>query len=307
MTFKCDLIMYTTADLQLFVRTADTGNLSKAARDLDMQPATASASLKRLEQRLDTRLFERSTRSMRLTQQGEMFLGYCRNALALLSEGEAMLTADRGIMRGHIRLSAPSDLGRHVLLPWIDAFQKQHPRVTVSLQFSDYITDLFREPVDVAVRYGKLDDSSLTSQPLARNWRVVVASPAYLKRHGRPSHPNDLLNHNCLIYYLRRRLHNTWRFRAGKKSLEIRVRGDRTADDGAIVREWAVAGLGVADKSWLDVQADVESGRLVTILDDFTGEDYPLSVVYPHRDSASPVARALVAYLRERFAQCSGR
>lgn len=290
--------MYTTTDLQLFIRTADSGNLSKAARALNLQPATASASLKRLEQRLDTRLFERSTRSMRLTQQGEIFLEYCRNALALLGEGEAAIAAERGTIRGHVRLSAPSDLGRNVLLPWINAFQDLHPQVTMSLQFSDQVIDLIRDPVDVAIRYGKLDDSSMTSQHLARNWHVIVASPAYLARQGCPKTPKDLADHNCLLFYLKQGLHNIWRFRAGKNPVDIKVRGDRMADDGGIAREWAVAGLGIAIKSWLDVQADVESGRLVTILDDFISDDYPLSAVYPHRSSTSPAARALVTYLR---------
>jgi DNA-binding transcriptional LysR family regulator len=293
--------MYTTTELQLFIRTADTGNLSRAARDLDLSVATASAGLKRLEQRLATHLFVRSTRSMRLTPEGETFLEYCRHALALLDEGEAMLSAGRKAVRGPIRLSAPSDLGRNVLLPWLNAFQQQHPDIMLTLRFSDHMMDLIRDPVDLAFRYGPLEDSSLVSQHVTDNPRVAVASPAYLEKHGTPLTPKDLEQHNCLLYYLKQGLFNNWRFRSGRNLIDIKVRGDRMADDGAIVREWAVSGFGIAYKSWLDVRHDVERGKLVTILNDYQGDDVPLNVVFPHRNSVSPGVRALVAFIRDRF------
>lgn len=301
LNFKNFLTMYSTADLQLFVRTADCGNLTRAARMLHQTPAAASAALRRLEQRLGVLLFARSTRSLRLTPDGEIFLEYCRNALALLSEGEAMLMAGRDKVRGQLRLSAPSDLGRQVLLPWLNQFQELHPEVMLSLQFADRVIDLRRDPVDIALRYGRLDDSSLVSQHIADNRRVVVASPGYLERHGRPRTLRELSEHNCLLYYLTPGLFNTWRFSTGKETLEIKVRGDRMADDGGIVREWAVAGLGIAYKSWLDVWPDLQRGTLVTLLDDHAGEDTPLNAVYPHRSVISPAVRALVTFLRDKF------
>lgn len=297
--------MYSTTDLQLFIQTADLGSLSKAARQLDLLPATASASLKRLEQQLNARLFVRSTRSMRLTPEGSLFLEYSRQALALLQEGRALLNAD-GPVSGHLRLSMPSDVGRNVLLPWLNTFQENHPQVTLSLQFSDRVVDLFRDPVDVAFRYGPLDDSTLVSQILASSRRVAVAAPSYLARHGKPNAPKDLARHNCLLYYLQHGLFNNWRFYAGKNSsktaIDVRVRGDRMTDDAAIARAWAVAGIGIAYKSWLDVQQDVADGRLEIILEQFAGEETPLSMVYPHRSSMSPSLRALQAFLRAQFA-----
>ncbi|AMO99855.1 bacterial regulatory helix-turn-helix, lysR family protein [Collimonas arenae] len=293
--------MYSTTDLQLFIYTADLGSLSNAARQLDLLPATASASLKRLEQQLNTRLFVRSTRSMRLTPEGTLFLEYSRQALALLQEGRALLNAD-GAVSGHLRLSMPSDVGRNVLLPWLDAFQEKYPQVTLSLQFSDRVIDLFRDPVDVAFRYGPLDDSTLVSQPLAASRRVAVAAPSYLAKHGRPLVPKDLASHNCLLYYLQHGLFNNWRFYAGKTPIDVKVRGDRMTDDAAIARAWAVAGIGIAYKSWLDVRQDVADGRLEIVLEQFVGEETPLSMVYPHRSSMSPSLRALLVFLRERFA-----
>lgn len=292
--------MYSTNDIRLFILTADLGSLAKAARQLDLVPATASASLKRLEQHLNTRLLVRSTRSLRLTPEGTLFLDYSRQALTLLMQGEAVLRSD-GAAKGHLRLSMPSDVGRNVLLPWLNAFQKAYPQVTLALQFSDRIVDLFSAPVDVAFRYGKLEDSSLVSQPLAASRRVVVAAPAYLAQHGTPTTPKELAEHNCLLFYLQRGLFNHWHFLAGKNAIVIKVRGDRMTDDAAIAREWAIAGLGIACKSWLDVRQDLADGRLVTLLDQYVGEETPLNMVYPDRSSASPAVRALLIFLREKF------
>jgi len=292
--------MFATTDLQLLIHTADTGSLSQAARLLDILPATASASLKRVEQRLNTRLFARSTRSMRLTPDGEIFLAYCRDALALLAQGQALLSSTE--VRGHLRLSMPSDLGRNLLVPWLDAFQKSHPEVRLTLQFSDRMADLFRDAVDVAIRSGKLDDSSLVSQQLASSHRVLVAAPAYLARHGTPQTPADLHQHNCLLFYLKQGLFNQWRFHDGKHDIDIKVQGDRMTDDAAVARGWAVAGIGIAYKSWIDVRGDVYAGRLHTLLDGYTREQLPLHAVYPHRNSASPTVRALLSFLRQRFA-----
>lgn len=294
--------MYSIAELDLFARTAETGNLSKAARELDLQPAAASASLKRLEERLACRLFERSTRSMRLTQQGEVFLDYCRNALSSLRAGEAALRSADDRVQGLLRLSAPSDFGRTVLLPWLNEFQERHPELRLVVQFSDQLTNLYRDPIDIAFRYGKLDDSGLISQQLAANRRVVVASPSYLKKHGTPKKPQELVNHNCLLYYVKHGLLNHWRFHSGKQSIEVKVRGDRMADDGGIVREWALAGVGIAYKSFLDVQADLQSGRLVSFLQEFTGEESPLHAIYPSRASMTPAAKALIEFLHGKLA-----
>lgn len=293
--------MYAITDLQLLIHTADTGSLSQAARILGMLPATASASLKRVEQRLNTRLFARSTRSMRLTPEGEIFLEYCRDALALLQEGETLLSSSKDAIQGHIRLSMPSDIGRNVLLPWLNAFQAQHPDVKFTMQFSDRVADLFRDAVDVAIRSGKLGDSTLVSQQLAVGRRVLVASPDYLARRGMPQTPDDLQHHNCLLFYLKQGLFNQWHFQHGKQGIDVKVQGDRMTDDASIARQWAVAGAGIAYKSWIDVREDVQAGRLTTILDAYCQEEIPLNAVYPHRNSASPTVRALLVFLRERF------
>ena len=162
-------------DLQLFVCTADLGSLSAAARRLDISPAVASAALKRLEQQLQARLFNRSTRSLRLTPEGELFLGNARLALQSLDEGRQQLAGSKVGISGPLQLSAPSDFGRNTLLPWLDEFQQAHPQVQLRLLLGDRVADLFREPVDIALRYGAPEDSSLVALPVAAANRRVCA------------------------------------------------------------------------------------------------------------------------------------
>ncbi len=190
-----------------------------------------------------------------------------------------------------------------MLLPFIDAFQQLHPAVTIGLQLSDSVIDLFREPIDLAFRYGKLEDSSLVSQQLIDNRRMLVASPAYLAQHPPLQTPKDLIQHNCLLYYLKSGLYNSWPFDNGKETLAIKVKGDRMANDGAVVREWAVAGLGIAYKCWLDVRQDLAAGRLVRVLPQYQGDSVPLNAVYPHRNNIAPRIRSLLAYLKAGLAE----
>ena len=160
--------MKSLQDLDIFVRTVDSGSLSATARALDLTPAAASAALKRLEAELGVALFVRSTRSLRLTQEGALFLEHCRPALAALQQVQGQLAGGRaGGLRGTLQLAAPSDLGRNVLLPWLDAFQAEHPGIDIRLQLADRVANVYSEPVDAAFRYGKPQDSSLVALPLA--------------------------------------------------------------------------------------------------------------------------------------------
>lgn len=291
-------------DVQLFVRAADLGSLSAAARAMDLSAAVASAALKRLEQRLGARLLARSTRSLRLTAEGEGFLQYARAALSSLEEGQRVLAGRQDQCSGVLLLSAPSDFGRNVLLPWLDEFQQQHPLLSVRLLLGDGITDLFRQPVDVALRYGEPEDSSLVALPLAPdNRRVLCAAPDYLARHGEPQQVEHLALHNCLLYRLGERIHDHWRFEDGKREVGLTVHGDRFSDDADVVRRWAVAGMGVAYKSWLDVAADVHAGRLKVLMPGLRGERAPLNLLCSHRAQLSRPVNLLLAMLRQRCAE----
>lgn len=294
--------MFHLVELRLFIQTAQQGSLTKAAENLGMLVATASASIKRLERTLECRLFERSTRSMRLTPQGESFLRYAREAVDSLDRGVLVLREGAQHISGLLRISAPSDVGRHVLQPWLDEFQERHPGLRVHLQCVDRFVDIFQEPFDMTFRYGRLNDSSYISQALGANRRAIVAAPAYLARHGLPDRLEDLLEHNCLIHGLDAGGTNTWRLSDRRKAVQIKVRGNRSSDDGALIHAWAVAGAGIAYKSMLDVHVELADGRLVHLFPHLVGEDWPLRVIYPHRVSPSPAARALTVFVREKIA-----
>lgn len=291
-------------DLTVFVRTADRGSLSAAARELEISPALASAAVKRLEGELKLRLFARTTRSLRLTEEGEHYLRHAREALRLLKEGHDALIQGQETLGGTLKISMPSDLGRNMVVGWLDVFQAQYPKVTLQLSFSDRVSDLYRQPVDIAIRYGRQEDSSLIAMPLAPdNRRVLVASPEYIKLHGKPSSLADLTRHNCLRFMLDDVIHDRWSFyHDGQAEPEIiHVNGNRSADDADVVRRWAVAGLGIAYKSRLDLGADIRAGRLQVLLPDVVGEPTALHMVCMHRSQISPTVLQLRDFLR---AQC---
>ncbi|MGE8362980.1 LysR family transcriptional regulator [Pseudomonas sp.] len=291
-------------DLQVFVRTAEVGSLSAAARLLDISPAVASAALKRLEQQLEARLFARSTRSLRLTPEGETFLVHARQALTSLEDGRQQLAGSKSGISGLLQLSAPSDFGRNTLLPWLDEFQRTHPHLHLRLLLGDRVTDLFREPVDIALRYGAPEDSSLVALPVAAgNRRVLCAAPDYLARRGEPQSVEELAEHNCLLYMLGGRVHERWRFQAGKREAAVTVRGDRVSDDADVVRRWAVAGAGLVYKSWLDVAGDVTAGRLTVVLPQWQGEATPLNLICAHRAQLSKPVHLLREFVQARCAE----
>ncbi|AHL32008.1 LysR family transcriptional regulator [Pseudomonas brassicacearum] len=295
-------------DLQLFVRAADLGSLSAAARVMDLSAAVASAALKRIEQHLGARLLARSTRSLRLTAEGEGFLEYARAALGSLEEGRRLLTSGQDQVSGVLQLSAPSDLGRNLLLPWLDAFQCEHPGLTVRLLLGDRIANLFKQPVDIALRYGEPEDSSLVALPVAPdNYRVLCASPDYLARHGEPHQLEQLAQHNCLLYMLGTRVHDRWCFHDGKREVSLTVSGDRFSDDADVVRRWAVAGAGIAYKSWLDVSTDVLAGRLKILLPHLRCERAPLNLLCAHRAQLSKPINLLREMLQARCGQLTAQ
>lgn len=299
--------MNTLRDFELFLLVADYGSLSAAARRLDITPAAASVALKRLEAEVGVQLFRRSTRSLRLTDEGQVFLEHCRQAMQLLADGRAAALTGSAALRGVLQLSIPSDFGRNVMLGWLDDFQALHPELTLRLLLSDRKADIFRQPVDLAFRYGKLPDSSLVALPVAPdNRRVLVASPAYLERHGAPMHPDELVGHNCLCFLLGEQVHDRWRFFRDGQELSVQVRGNRISDDGDVARRWALAGQGIAYKSGLDVAADLQAGRLLRLCPEFTGEPAPLHLLCADRRQISPVVRALREFVTGSCAQLLG-
>ncbi len=293
--------MSSILDLEVFVRTADTGSLSAAARGLGLTPAAASIALKRLETRLGTRLLARSTRSMRLTEEGRRYLDSVREALAALAEGEQALKQQSQGLTGLLQLAAPSDFGRNVVLGWLDEFKQEHPNIRLQLLLNDSNADLFRDTVDIALRFGVPRDSSLVALPVVPDHqRIPCASPDYLARHGTPRTPADLAQHNTLRYMRQGRANSTWYFRQGTTLQEVEVTGDYLSDDGEIVRRWALAGHGIAYKANLDIARDLKAGRLVQLLPDWQGEPTPFNLMCPHRLQVSERVKVLHRFLQVR-------
>jgi DNA-binding transcriptional LysR family regulator len=198
----------------------------------------------------------------------------------------------------------PSDLGRNMLVGWLDQFQAQYPKVSLQLSVSDSVSDMYRQPIDIAIRYGVQEDSGLIALPLAPdNRRVLVASPDYIKQHGKPAMLDELARHNCLRFMLDDVIHDRWSFypSADAGAVTVDVDGNRSADDADVVRRWAVAGLGIAYKSRLDLRDDIRAGRLVILLPDLLGEPTPLTMLCMHRSQITPTVLALRDFLR---AQC---
>ncbi len=288
-------------DLQLFLRSAALGGFSDAAREADLLPGQVSAAIKRLEGELGIRLFARSTRSLRLTAEGERYLPHAEAALAALREGREQLHGEHAELRGVLQISAPSDLGRNVLLPWFAAFRRQHPGLSLRLFFSDRVADVFREAVDVAIRYGAIDDASYVALPLAPgNLRFLCASPGYVERHGAPAGVEELARRDCLLYFLNGRVHDRWAFTEHGRRRIVHVRGPMQSDDADVVRLLALEGEGIIYKSWLDIAEDVRAGRLLRLLPHVAGEPTPLHVVTPHRRQYSPAVQALHRWLKQR-------
>lgn len=296
-----------TGDLSLFVHTADTGSITRAAEQLNISTAAASAALKRLEKQLEVPLFIRSTRRLRITAEGERFLVYCRAALSSLEGGKASIHALKGKVAGELRVSAPSDLGRNVLLGWMDEIMEQHPDLAIHLVLGDAIADFYLDRVDLAIRYGNQQDSTMVAFKLATIERVLCASPGYLASFGMPQEPKDLLLHQCLLFQLKGRTDDLWEFVLGNEtdsgSVKIRVPSKRGANDGDVVRRWAVAGKGIAYKSKLDITDDLRAGRLLRVLPNYQSPSIDLNIMSPTRQQVTPAVLLLRDMLRDKFSR----
>ena len=197
-------------------------------------------------------------------------------------------------------MSAPAGFGRKHVAPHIAGFQLRHPDVKVTLDLSDRLVDLQRDRIDCAIRISDLADSSLVAIRLAENRRVVVAAPAYLARHGLPRRLEDLAEHNCLS--LGESQSRGWAFRRDGEAVNLRVGGRLECNDGAVLHDWALQGLGLAWRSLWEVKDDLSDGRLVTVLDEFSTPDYPVCAVVPQRRLLPARVRHFVDYLRSVYA-----
>lgn len=292
-----------TSDLNLFIRIAESGSITESAKQLSITPAAASLALRRLEKQLDIQLFIRTTRQLRITTEGEQFLFHCRLALESIEQGRLSAHQLQGKIGGELRFSVSSDLGRNIVLPWIDEIMDQHPSLSINLNVGDSLSNFFLDQVDVALRYGKPEDSTMISFHIATIRRVTCASPAYISEFGEPSHPEDLRKHNCLLYKLDRRLFDNWEYMDNSGSYKIKVSSNRVSNDTDIVRRWAVAGKGIVHRSQIDIASDLRSGELVQLLSDFQSPPVQLYLLCPSRKQVTPAVIMFREILREKCAK----
>lgn len=277
-------------DMTLLVAVVEAAGLAAAGRRMNLSPATMTARLKALEERYQTRFFNRSTRAIALTRNGEEFYYAALRVLEEVELAESKLMQKEGILSGTLRIAAPSDFGRQYLSPALLDFSRQHPEVKSSLYLSEDVVDLISLRLDMSIRFGNLPDSNLVTKVIRQNYRVLVASAAYLAIHGEPQSAEDLSQHRCLVMERRGTLMNEWRFEIEGEEQRVRVTPAMVCDDGALLRQWVLAGAGIASKSWWDVKRDVEQGRLKVLLaDSFIGfsrhdkKQVGLQFVYPQR------------------------
>ncbi len=291
--------------LRLLDAIADLGSLSAVARARGQSPSTVTLGLQQLEKRVGIRLVMRTTRRLALTPEGERFLIVGRR---ILHDLDAAMNAasDREQLSGDIRLTATNDFGRTRLVPLLDAFMRTHPQVRIALMLTDAVLNLAEEGYDFGIRTGPLADSRLSARLLVRGTRCVCAAPRYWRKHGKPAHPRELARHNCLVLVRPGAPQSHWPFREKGRVFSVGVAGDRTANDGGALREWAIAGAGIVLKSDFDVEADLSSGKLETALEKFAIADTNLYAVHPYGAAPSRRVQALLDYLTERLGR-SGR
>ncbi|MDP0615520.1 LysR family transcriptional regulator [Klebsiella pneumoniae] len=282
--------------LRDFIVIADHGSMAAAAKMRGVSPSAVTASLQRLELYVGARLILRSTRGLSLTPEGERFLNQCRHIVGDLDDAIEQ-AADASRLRGTIRLTSINDFGRSRLSPLIEGFQTRYPEVKFELSLNDEVVNLIEAGYDLALRTGPLMDSSLKARLLLQAGRSVCASPAYWAHHGKPERPEELVRHNCLVLLRLGTPQRNWRFQEETKELTVQVSGNRTANDGGLLRQWAIAGTGVIFKSDYDIADDLQAGRLETALEAFKQEDVNLYAV--HAAGRQPPRRisAFVDYL----------
>lgn len=256
-----------SADLRFFVTVADSPSLAAAARELDVSRSAITQRLQQLEKRLRCLLVDRSTRHLRLTEEGRMLLGRARTVLDDLDDIAGILNLRRNVISGHLRVAAPLGFGRRYVTPVLAAFREKHPTVQVTLTLTDRPVVAADGHWDLVIHIGELKNSSMVMLRLAPNERFLCAAPSYLAAHGEPSEPADLARHACLALRQNEEDVTLWRFvDRQRRTFPVRIAPAMSSNDGEVVRAWALAGLGIMVRSEWDVADDLRAGHLRRVL-----------------------------------------
>jgi DNA-binding transcriptional LysR family regulator len=292
--------------LESFVSVATRGSLTAAAKAEGVAPAIIGRRIDALEERLGVKLLLRTTRRLTLTHEGSAFLEDCQRLLAEFANAEASVSAGGVKASGHLRVTAPAGFGRRHVAPLVPRFHALHPEVTISLNLSDRVVDVAGESFDCAVRVGDLPDSSLVSLRLADNRRRCVATPEFLRRHGTPRHPSELARFACLTLSSDASQTRGWAFRVASAQGEpeivhMKPTGPLDCSDGQVLHDWCLAGHGIAWRSSWEIEAEVEAGLLVPLLDDYAAPPNGIYAVFPQRKHLALRVRLWLDFLKAEY------
>lgn len=285
-------------EIRSFALVAEKGSFAAAALIEGVTPVVMGRRLDALERRLGVRLMHRSTRGLTLTDLGEQFLEQCRQLLRDFDLAESSVSVGRNVVRGHLVVSAPAAFGRRHVAPHAPAFKAMHPELRLSFNLTDSVVDLVREGYDMAIRIGEVTDPDYVALRLFSNRRLVCGTRAYFERHGVPQLPEELVRHNCLAFNLQGGQQRGWSFMRDGRLFAVRVGGDLDCNDGELLYDWVLQGLGVGWRSTWEIQAALKRGELISVLDEFAVPSYDIQAVYPQQRYLPAKIRHFIDYLK---------
>ncbi|HKH65756.1 MAG TPA: LysR family transcriptional regulator [Reyranella sp.] len=289
------------SEMAAFVRVVDSNGFSAAAPVLGLSPSAVSKLITRLEARLGVRLLQRTTRALHLTQEGEVFYAAAKRIVGEIETLENQIAGQSSTPSGVLRVTTSLAFATHQLAPVLSEFLARYPLVQFELLPTDRVIDMVEEGIDVALRIGRLADTSFMARKIGEDKRLICAAPAYLARHGTPQRPEDLRRHNCIVSRDHAYL-NRWSFKADGQVVEIDVRGRVAVSEGEAQMQLALQGVGIVRLTRLTLAQAIREGTLVPLLGAFSAEEaVTIHAVYPHRRHLAPKVPAFVNFLIEKF------
>ncbi len=293
-------------DLQVLLKVAELHSITAAANQLDISSSAASVALKRIEQQLGTKLFVRTTRKIRLSPEGERFLPLCQQAVDLLQQGVMRISEKQQDINGEVKMAMSSEMGRNLMRVLLNDIMNEYEDLSLRLQVSDSRVDFYRDGVDVALRAmtkSAVQELNMYGFKICNIPHFICASPTYIERHGEPTTPEELANHNALLYKLYELTHDGWDLFKEKEKFKVKVKSNRAVNDGDIVRRWCVDGVGVAKKSVIDIAEDLLAGRLQRIMPAYHIPLTEMWLVLPSRQLITPAIRHIRDELKVKINQ----
>lgn len=288
--------------MAIFVRVIERGSFSAVAREMQTTQPTISKVLRALETELGGKLIARSTRQLSLTDEGQRYYSHCREILAAVDAAEHSFQTGKEAIAGPLRVGSSVSFGRLQIAARLSDFLQKYPDVQVDLQLNDHLQDMVSEGLDVTLRIGELRDSGLIARQIGTTHRVTLASPAYLAKHPTPKTPQDLSQHNCLLFNLLSS-QNQWVYEKNGTRHSVRITGNAQSNNSEAVREMVLTGLGIAlSPLWL-FHDDLKAGRVIALLQDYTPQPLPIHAVSAPNRRQSARVKAFVDYMADALAQ----